>query len=111
VVNVYGNNTMHSGTVTDAYLLEGDYGGGAWLREAVGTERTILPFECFIRASETSTALYQTLQRGMMIVDTPTGIGSVAGNPSSDTRKVIIDNQMYILRGENMYTIQGVLVK
>ncbi len=74
VVNVYGNNTMHTGTVMDAYLLEPDYGpSGAWLREAVGTNRMVLPFECFIRANETTTTRYRILRRGAAPDDTPTG--------------------------------------
>ncbi|MBQ8939995.1 MAG: InlB B-repeat-containing protein [Paludibacteraceae bacterium] len=75
VVNIYGNNTMHSGTVRDAYLLEPDYGpSGAWLREAaVGTDRTVLPFECFIRANEATTTRYRILRRGATPDDTPTG--------------------------------------
>ena len=74
VVNVYGNNTMHTGTVMDAYLLEPDYGpSGAWLREAVGTNRMVLPFECFIRANEATTTRYRILRRGAAPDDTPTG--------------------------------------
>lgn len=75
VVNIYGNNTMQSGTVRDAYLLEPDYGpSGAWLREAaVGTDRTVLPFECFIRANEATTTRYRILRRGATPDDTPTG--------------------------------------
>ena len=74
VVNVFGNNTMRSGTVRDAYLLEPDYGpSGAWLREAVGTNRTVLPFECFIRANDATTTRYRILRRGATPDDTPTG--------------------------------------
>ncbi len=74
VVNVYGNNTMYAGTVRDAYLLEPDYGpSGAWLREAVGTDRTVLPFECFIRANAATTTRYRILRRGAAPDGTPTG--------------------------------------
>ena len=65
---------MPSGTVRDAYLLEPDYGpSGAWLREAVGTNRTVLPFECFIRANDATTTRYRILRRGATPDDTPTG--------------------------------------
>lgn len=96
VVNVFGNNTMHSGTVRDAYLLDKDYGpSGAWLREDIGTDRTILPFECFIRASQQGTARYRIIRRGMEI-DTPTALEQISNHQSPMTIRV--------------YTIIGVLV-
>lgn len=96
VVNVFGNNTMHSGTVRDAYLLDKDYGpSGAWLREDIGTDRTILPFECFIRASQQGTARYRIIRRGMEI-DTPTALEQISNHQSPMTIRV--------------YTITGVLV-
>jgi len=112
VVNVFGNNSMQSGSVTGAYLLDADYGNGAWLRdENVNASRTVLPFECYILASSTTRAKYRAIRPGMTIVDTPTGCTPVAGNPSSVTRKVLIGNQIYIIREGRIYTIQGTLVK
>ena len=108
-VNIYGNNCMTSGTVRDAYMLDPDYGsGGAWLRAEVGTDRTVLPFECFIRANATTTAKYRVLRRDM--ADTPTGWDTVS-ETENKTTKVLIDNNIYIIRGDRMYTIQGTLVK
>lgn len=96
VVNVFGNNTMHSGTVMDAYLLDKDYGpSGAWLRKDIGTDRTILPFECFIRASQQGTARYRIIRRGMEI-DTPTALEQISNHQSPMTIRV--------------YTITGVLI-
>lgn len=96
VVNVFGNNTMHNGTVRDAYLLDKDYGpSGAWLREDIGTDRTILPFECFIRASQQGTARYRIIRRGMEI-DTPTALEQISNHQSPMTIRV--------------YTITGVLI-
>ncbi len=108
-VNIYGNNCMTSGTVRDAYMLDPDYGsGGAWLRAEVGTDRTVLPFECFIRANATTTAKYRVLRRDM--ADTPTGWDSVS-ETEHKTTKVLIDNNIYIIREGRIYTIQGTLVK
>lgn len=108
-VNIYGNNCMTSGTVRDAYMLDPDYSsGGAWLRAEVGTDRTVLPFECFIRANATTTAKYRVLRRDM--ADTPTGWDTVS-ETENKTTKVLIDNNIYIIRGDRMYTIQGTLVK
>lgn len=96
VVNIYGNNTMHNGTVRDAYLLDKDYGpSGAWLREEIGTNRTILPFECFIRASQQGTVRYRIIRRGMEI-DTPTALEQISNHQSPMTIRV--------------YTITGVLI-
>ena len=108
-VNIYGNNCMTSGTVRDAYMLDPDYGsGGAWLRAEVGTGRTVLPFECFIRANATTTAKYRVLRRDM--ADTPTGWDTVSETENKIT-KVLIDNNIYIIREGRIYTIQGTLVK
>lgn len=86
VVNVHGNNTMHNGAVIDAYLLEPDYGPfGAWLREDIGTDRTIKPFECYILAKAETTARYRVLRRGMKIDDTPTGWDDVANSENQTT--------------------------
>lgn len=97
VVNIFGNNTMHRGTVRDAYLLDKDYGpSGAWLREAIGTERKILPFECFIRANDATTTRYRILRRGMEETDTPTALEQISNHQSPMTIRV--------------YTITGVLI-
>ena len=113
VVNVYGNNSMQTGSVTGAYMLDADYGsGGAWLRlDNASTSRAILPFECYIRASETITGKYKVIRHGMNIDNTTTDFFPVTDNPSSVTEKVLIGNQIYILRGDRLYTIQGTLVK
>lgn len=75
VVNICGNDAMKNGSVAGAYLLEGDYGTwGAWLRAEDPSEaRTILPFECYILASEATRARYRVLRRGMSIEETATG--------------------------------------
>lgn len=97
VVNVFGNNTMHSGTVKDAYLLDKDYGpSGAWLRQEIGTNRTVLPFECFIRANNATTTRYRILRRGMEETDTPTALEQISNHQSPMTIRV--------------YTITGLLV-
>ena len=97
VVNVFGNNTMHSGTVRDAYLLDKDYGpSGAWLRQEIGTNRTVLPFECFILANNATTTRYRILRRGMEETDTPTALEQISNHQSPMTIRV--------------YTTTGVLV-
>lgn len=97
VVNVFGNNTMHSGTVRDAYLLDKDYGpSGAWLRQEIGTIRTVLPFECFILANNATTTRYRILRRGMEETDTPTALEQISNHQSPMTIRV--------------YTTTGVLV-
>lgn len=109
-VNIYGNNSMTTGTVRDAYLLDPYYGpDGAWMREEIGTDRSVLPFECFILANPTTTAKYRVLRRDMAD-DTPTGLDTLS--KTEDTvSKVLINNRIYIIRGGKMYTIQGTFVK
>lgn len=109
-VNIYGNNSMTTGMVRDAYLLDPYYGtNGAWMREELGTDRSVLPFECFILANPATTAKYRVLRRDMAD-DTPTGLDTLS--KTEDTvSKVLIDNHIYIIRGGKMYTIQGTFVK
>ena len=97
VVNIFGNNTMHNGNVVNAYLLDKDYGpSGAWLREDIGTIRTIRPFECFILANTATTTRYRILRRGMEETDTPTALEQISNHQSPMTIRV--------------YTITGVLI-
>lgn len=112
-VNIYGNNAMTSGTVRDAYMLDPDYGPGAWLREDIGTDRTVLPFECFIRANKTTTAKYRVLRRDAATDSIPTAIDLT---PSLNERegaayKILMNNRIYIIRHGRIYTMQGTLVK
>ena len=110
VLNVYGNNAMISGSVTGCYTLEPDYGGnGAWLRNDDSSARTVLPFECFIRAKETTRARYRVLRRGM--TDTTTGIDPVSYDPSANANKVLINGQIVILRDNKMYNVMGMEVQ
>lgn len=112
-VNIYGNNAMTSGMVRDAYMLDPDYGPGAWLREDIGTYRTVLPFECFIRANKTTTAKYRVLRRDAATDSIPTAIDLT---PSLNERegaayKILMNNRIYIIRQGRIYTMQGTLVK
>jgi hypothetical protein len=109
-VNIYGNNSMTTGTVRDAYLLDPYYGtDGAWMREEIGTDRSVLPFECFILANPATTAKYRVLRREMAD-DTPTGLDTLSRTEDS-VSKVMINNRIYIIRGGKIYTIQGTFVK
>lgn len=86
-VNIYGNNAMVSGSVAGAYMLEEDYGSGAWLRlDDASASRTVLPFECYIRASSTVTGKYRVIRRDMHAEDTATGWDDVV---NSETRTTI----------------------
>lgn len=107
-VTVHGNNSMKSGSVVDAYTLDGDE---IWVRPVdKGESVAILPFECYIRANSEVTNKYLVLRRGMNTDDTPTGWESVS-IPSEKASKVLMDGQLYIIRGNQIYTIQGALVK
>ena len=107
-VTVHGNNSMKSGSVVDAYTLDGDE---IWVRPVdKGKSVAILPFECYIRANSEVTNKYLVLRRGMNTDDTPTGWESVS-IPSEKASKVLMDGQLYIIRGNQIYTIQGALVK
>ena len=103
---------MQSGSVAGAYLLENDYGSnGAWLRlEDASEARTILPFECYIRANTPTTTKYRVLRRDMTIDDTPTGLDQII-NRKSYNRKFIKDGQLFIIRDDKMYNVYGMEVQ
>ena len=113
VVNVCYNNSMASGSVAGVYLLDPEYGAGAWLRDNDASKsRTINPFECYIRANSATTTKFKVLKRDMTITDTPTDVDPVTDNRSPLTvTKKLIDGRIYILRGGRVYSADGQLVK
>lgn len=90
VVNVYGNNSMTSGSVAGAYLLDPYYGSsGAWLRGATADAvQYIAPFECYIRANSGTTAKYRVMRRGMAHEDEATGWDDVLHSENKAQIKV-----------------------
>ena len=107
VVNVYGNDAMVSGTVEDGYTLEADYGQGAWLREeTIGASRTVLPFECYLRANAKTTPIFKALRRTDIATGTP-----VTDAPSLSTDKMVINGQVVIIRDNKMYNVLGMEIQ
>jgi len=107
VVNVYGNDAMVSGSVVDGYTLEPDYGQGAWLREeTIGASRTVLPFECYLRANAKTTPIFKALRR----TDIATGI-PMTDAPSLSTDKMVINGQVVIIRDNKMYNVLGMEIR
>ena len=98
LVNVYGNDAMTIGSVKGAYMFESDYGaGGAWLRdEDPDADVSVLPFDCYIRATDPITRKYRVIRRGMTIEDTATGWQDVL---NSETKVHIA-----------VYTLSGILI-
>ena len=73
-LNVYGNNAMIGGSVDGAYTFDSEYGGGAWLCNDDKSERTVPPFECFIRAKGDAVIAAAIAFRPRIYPDsTPTG--------------------------------------
>lgn len=109
VVNVYGNDAMISGSVEDGYTLEADYGNGSWLREEkIGDSRTVLPFECYLRANATTTPIFKVVRKH----DTTTGIDQTENRESRiENRKLIRDGQVVILRDNKMYNVLGMEIQ
>ena len=97
VINVCTNNSMTTGSVAGAYMLESDYGNGAWLRLDNAVEsRPIPPFECYLLVNNPTRARYMAIRPGMTAADTPTGWDDVV---NSEIKTHII-----------VYSISGVCV-
>lgn len=108
VVNVYGNDAMVSGSVVDGYTLEADYGNGSWLREEkIGDSRTVLPFECYLRANDKTTPIFKALRR----TDITTGIDPISYDPSATANKVLINGQVVIIKDNKMYNVLGIEIQ
>ena len=81
VVNVCVNNSMTTGSVAGAYMLESDYGNGAWLRlDNADESRPIPPFECYLLVNNPTRARYMAIRPGMTAADTPTGWDDVVNS-------------------------------
>ncbi len=97
VINVCTNNSMTTGSVAGAYMLESDYGNGAWLRlDNADESRPIPPFECYLLVNNPTRARYMAIRPGMTAADTPTGWDDVV---NSEIKTHII-----------VYSISGVCV-
>ncbi|MBQ7648235.1 MAG: hypothetical protein IJS92_04060 [Paludibacteraceae bacterium] len=97
VVNVCVNGSMTTGSMTGAYMLESDYGNGAWLRLDNASEaRPIPPFECYLLVNNPTRARYMAIRPGMTAADTPTGWEEIV---NSETKTHIV-----------VYSISGICV-
>ena len=97
VVNVCVNKSMQTGSVAGAYMLESDYGNGAWLRlDNADESRPIPPFECYLLVNNPTRARYMAIRPGMTVADTPTGWDDVV---NSETKTHIV-----------VYSISGICV-
>ena len=97
VINVCTNNSMTTGSVAGAYMLESDYGNGAWLRlNNASASRPIPPFECYLLVNNPTRARYMAIRPGMTAADTPTGWDDVV---NSETKTHIV-----------VYSISGICV-
>jgi hypothetical protein len=69
----------------------------------------------YLALPKTTSGTQNAAQRRIRFVinepQTPTDIDSVSGNLSPVTEKFIENGQLYIRRGDNVYTIQGARVK
>ncbi|MBR6167043.1 MAG: InlB B-repeat-containing protein [Paludibacteraceae bacterium] len=107
VVNVYGNDAMVSGSVKDGYTLEPDYGNGSWLREeTIGDSRTVLPFECYLRANTATTPIFKVVRKQDVTTAIP-----MTNDPLSMPHKVLINGQVVILRDNKMYNVLGIEIQ
>ena len=123
-VTVAGENNGLHGTFTnlvqenldgfgaDVYLVIGNQ-----LRLAVGPgtgSNTLPAYRAYVKLSEipSATPAPGRMVRSMALPkNTPTGIDQITNDQLPMTNKVIIDGQLFIIRGEKMYNANGILVK
>lgn len=73
IARICGNGSLTSRDVQGAYVLESDYGGGAWLRpEEPDADNSVGPFQCYILTAK-NTALNHRVLRHTTGENTATG--------------------------------------
>ena len=103
---MYANNTLHSFTLTDAYILndEGTY-------FILQSNPTIRPFECYVQATESLKTRYAALpMRGFHIDNTPTGMESMQGS-AIRAEKILRNGQLIIIRNGVEYDATGAVIR
>lgn len=104
---MYANNTLHSFTLDEAYILneEGTY-------FILQSNPTIRPFECYVQATASLKAKYAALpMRGFNIEDnTPTGAESIQGS-AIRAEKILRNGQLIIIRNGVEYDATGAVIR
>lgn len=103
---MYANNTLHSFTLTDAYILNE---AGTYFE--LQTAPTIRPFECYVQATESlKTRCAAIPMRGFRIDNTPTGAESIQGS-AIRAEKILRNGQLFIIRNGVAYDATGVVIR
>lgn len=103
---MYANNTLHSFTLTDAYILNES---GTYFE--LQTAPTIRPFECYVQATESlKTRCAAIPMRGFRIDNTPTGAESIQGS-AIRAEKILRNGQLIIIRNGVEYDATGVVIR
>ena len=103
---MYANNTLHSFTLTDAYILN-DTGTKFVLQESP----TIRPFECYVQATASLKEKYAAIpMRGFHIDNTTTGAESIQGS-AIRAEKILRNGQLIIIRNGVEYDATGVVIR
>ena len=103
---MYANNTLHSFTLTDAYILN-DAGTEFVLQESP----TIRPFECYVQATASLKKKYAAIpMRGFRIDNTTTGAESIQGS-AIRAEKILRNGQLIIIRNGVAYDATGVVIR
>ena len=103
---MYANNTLHSFTLTDAYILNE---AGTYFE--LQTAPTIRPFECYVQATVSLKDKYDAIpMRGFHIDNTPTGAESIQGS-AIRAEKILRNGQLIIIRNGVAYDATGVLIR
>ncbi len=103
---MYANNTLHSFTLTDAYILNE---AGTYFE--LQSEPTIRPFECYVQATKSLKDKYAAIpMRGFHIDNTPTGAESIQGS-AIRAEKILRNGQLIIIRNGVAYDATGVVIR
>lgn len=103
---MYANNTLHSFTLSSAYILneEGTY-------FILQSNPIIRPFECYVQATESLKTRYAALpMRGSHIDNTPTGMESMQGS-AIRVEKILRNGQLIIIRNGVEYDATGAVIR
>ena len=113
MVGTFVQMTLSPATDVNAYYFQGTHFYAVKDRTK---DLTVPAYRCYVDLSEPHTAAaplagVRRITFGVNVMNTATGLDEISQEPIANSQKLLINGQIFILRGEKMYDVTGKLVK
>ena len=113
MVGTFVQMTLSPATDVNAYYFQGTHFYAVKDRTK---DLTVPAYRCYVDLSEPHTAAaplagVRRITFGVNGMNTATGLDEISQEPIANSQKLLINGQIFILRGEKMYDVTGKLVK